>query len=227
MTTLPAIPDPVLCFSVQCGCQSKRDSSLDRFRKAETGVLLCTDVAARGLDFPDIDSILQVCCEPPTLRSSLLEGWHVAPTTQSSWPFLCFESSIPGAFITQALNSYSALSVPHVRLGDPVALQAMHIIYMSVAPCEGGIPLILQSWACWFGWPLENRRPSCHWGFLLPAARALCWLVQFDPPQDPKAFLHRAGRTARMGREGSALVLLTPEVRSPPRHTIRPLVLRG
>ena len=35
------------------------------------------------------------------------------------------------------------------------------------------------------------------------------WIVQFDPPQDPAAFVHRVGRTARMGREGSAIVFLT------------------
>eukprot|EP01025_Chloroclados_australasicus_P069573 TRINITY_DN9839_c0_g1_i2.p1 TRINITY_DN9839_c0_g1~~TRINITY_DN9839_c0_g1_i2.p1 ORF type:complete len:636 (+),score=122.74 TRINITY_DN9839_c0_g1_i2:228-1910(+) len=36
------------------------------------------------------------------------------------------------------------------------------------------------------------------------------WIVQFDPPQDPSAFVHRAGRTARMGRSGDALVYLLP-----------------
>ena len=34
-------------------------------------------------------------------------------------------------------------------------------------------------------------------------------VVQFDPPQDPKQFNHRAGRTARAGRNGKAIVLLT------------------
>lgn len=33
-------------------------------------------------------------------------------------------------------------------------------------------------------------------------------VVQFDPPQDPKQFNHRAGRTARAGRDGKAVVLL-------------------
>ena len=36
------------------------------------------------------------------------------------------------------------------------------------------------------------------------------WIVQFDPPQDPSTFVHRVGRTARMGRAGSAVVLLLP-----------------
>jgi ATP-dependent RNA helicase DDX55/SPB4 len=36
------------------------------------------------------------------------------------------------------------------------------------------------------------------------------WIVQFDCPQDPSFFVHRVGRTARAGREGSALAMLLP-----------------
>ncbi|KAL6765995.1 DEAD-domain-containing protein [Haematococcus lacustris] len=36
------------------------------------------------------------------------------------------------------------------------------------------------------------------------------WVLQVDPPQDPAAFVHRVGRTARAGRSGHALVLLAP-----------------
>lgn len=36
------------------------------------------------------------------------------------------------------------------------------------------------------------------------------WIVQFDMPQDPNAFVHRVGRTARMGRRGASLALLMP-----------------
>lgn len=34
-------------------------------------------------------------------------------------------------------------------------------------------------------------------------------VVQYDPPTDPKTFSHRVGRTARAGRGGRAIVLLT------------------
>lgn len=34
------------------------------------------------------------------------------------------------------------------------------------------------------------------------------YVVQMDPPQDPKAFTHRAGRAARAGRQGKATALL-------------------
>jgi len=36
------------------------------------------------------------------------------------------------------------------------------------------------------------------------------WVLQVDPPQDPAAFTHRCGRTARMGAHGAALALLLP-----------------
>ena len=37
------------------------------------------------------------------------------------------------------------------------------------------------------------------------------WIVQFDAPQDPAFFVHRVGRTARAGRDGGALLMLTEE----------------
>lgn len=40
------------------------------------------------------------------------------------------------------------------------------------------------------------------------------WVLQYDAPQDPSSFVHRCGRTARMGRSGSAMIFLTPEEES-------------
>ncbi|KAL0823083.1 hypothetical protein Bca101_046760 [Brassica carinata] len=37
------------------------------------------------------------------------------------------------------------------------------------------------------------------------------YVVQYDPPQDPNMFNHRVGRTARLGKEGRAIVFLLPE----------------
>lgn len=38
------------------------------------------------------------------------------------------------------------------------------------------------------------------------------WIVQYDPPDDPKEYIHRVGRTARgLGTSGNALLLIRPE----------------
>ncbi|KAG8341270.1 DEAD DEAH box helicase Helicase conserved C terminal domain [Trypanosoma vivax] len=36
-------------------------------------------------------------------------------------------------------------------------------------------------------------------------------VLQYDPPLDPATFIHRIGRTARMGRQGESLVFLMPQ----------------
>ena len=33
------------------------------------------------------------------------------------------------------------------------------------------------------------------------------WIVQYDPPDDPKEYIHRVGRTARAGKAGTAFTL--------------------
>ncbi|CAG0887396.1 unnamed protein product [Cyprideis torosa] len=41
---------------------------------------------------------------------------------------------------------------------------------------------------------------------------AVDWIIQYDPPDDPKEYIHRVGRTARgEGGKGRALLLLRPE----------------
>ncbi|XP_049849848.1 uncharacterized protein LOC126320412 [Schistocerca gregaria] len=59
---------------------------------------------------------------------------------------------------------------------------------------------------------------SSHRGILLctdVAARgldfpAVNWIIQYEVPSDPAAYIHRIGRTARIGANGNALVILFP-----------------
>ncbi|GJN88231.1 hypothetical protein Rhopal_001196-T1 [Rhodotorula paludigena] len=36
------------------------------------------------------------------------------------------------------------------------------------------------------------------------------WIIQFDPPDDPRDYIHRVGRTARAGKQGKSLLFLLP-----------------
>ncbi|MBM6699252.1 DEAD/DEAH box helicase [Bifidobacterium pullorum subsp. saeculare] len=49
-------------------------------------------------------------------------------------------------------------------------------------------------------------------------------VVQVEPPEDPKSFLHRSGRTARAGQAGDVVTLVLPEHR---RETMRMLRQAG
>ena len=40
------------------------------------------------------------------------------------------------------------------------------------------------------------------------------WVVQVDAPQDPSQFVHRVGRSARAGRQGSSVLFLTEKEES-------------
>ena len=90
------------------------------FSALSSGILVCTDVAARGLDIPSVDLIVQV-----------------------------------------RFYSFSKLNI-HV-------------------------------WAS-----ADSKREYLF--------------IQYDPPQDPNVFIHRAGRTARYDQEGDAIVFLLPKV---------------
>ena len=55
----------MLCFICLQGKQkqNKRTQTFFKFCNADKGILLCTDVAARGLDIPEVDWIVQY--DPP------------------------------------------------------------------------------------------------------------------------------------------------------------------
>lgn len=53
----------LLCLIQGKQKQMKRTTTFFQFCNASEGILLCTDVAARGLDIPDVDWIVQF--DPP------------------------------------------------------------------------------------------------------------------------------------------------------------------
>jgi superfamily II DNA/RNA helicase len=54
--------------------------------------------------------------------------------------------------------------------------------------------------------------PSKLFLYIEPSIDILYSVLQYDPPQDPNVFIHRAGRTARYDQEGDAIVFLLPTV---------------
>lgn len=50
--------------------KGKRDKIFEEFRACESGILVCTDVMARGIDIPQVDWVLQY--DPPSTASSFV-----------------------------------------------------------------------------------------------------------------------------------------------------------
>ncbi|EQD25863.1 helicase domain protein, partial [mine drainage metagenome] len=52
-------------------------------------------------------------------------------------------------------------------------------------------------------------------------------VINYDAPSTPEDYVHRVGRTARAGRDGVALTLITPieilKIRDIEKHTRRPI----
>ncbi len=44
----------------------------------------------------------------------------------------------------------------------------------------------------------------------IDVTKKIHWVIQFDPPSNAAAFIHRSGRTARCGEEGRAILFLQP-----------------
>jgi superfamily II DNA/RNA helicase len=52
-------------------------------------------------------------------------------------------------------------------------------------------------------------------------------VVNYDPPDDDKSYIHRVGRTARAGRTGTGITLVTPDQRADVSRMVRQLGLEA
>lgn len=57
--------------------QAKRTETFFKFCNAKEGILLCTDVAARGLDIPEVDWIVQYDPPDDPKVNILMESWLI------------------------------------------------------------------------------------------------------------------------------------------------------
>lgn len=60
----------VKVLSIHGKMKSKRHKVFDSFRKLKSGVLICTDVMARGVDIPEVDWVIQF--DPPSSASAFV-----------------------------------------------------------------------------------------------------------------------------------------------------------
>ncbi|XP_017785083.1 PREDICTED: ATP-dependent RNA helicase DDX55 [Nicrophorus vespilloides] len=67
---LPNLLRQLKIFSIHGKMKNKRKSVFDQFRKCENGVLLCTDVMARGIDIPEVDWVFQ--WDPPSKATAFV-----------------------------------------------------------------------------------------------------------------------------------------------------------
>ncbi|GJQ79837.1 hypothetical protein Trydic_g23299 [Trypoxylus dichotomus] len=66
------LPEPIKLpmFALHGKMKERRHKVLEKFRKLREGLLLCTDVMARGIDIPEVDWVIQ--WEPPSNASSFV-----------------------------------------------------------------------------------------------------------------------------------------------------------
>lgn len=134
-------------------------------------MLLATDLAARGLDIPEVQWVVQVRWIPGRYFCSRLERL----------PLLLFLLSV--------CSAYKHSSPPEVENNS---LLLPHVLHSTSTHLLLKLKTTTGGHAC----PLS----------LVPLR---CWM-QVDAPQDPSAFVHRVGRTARAGKAGAALLYLAP-----------------
>eukprot|EP01063_Lacrimia_lanifica_P012452 TRINITY_DN1909_c0_g1_i1.p1 TRINITY_DN1909_c0_g1~~TRINITY_DN1909_c0_g1_i1.p1 ORF type:complete len:625 (+),score=307.93 TRINITY_DN1909_c0_g1_i1:71-1876(+) len=85
------------------------------------------------------------------------------------------------------------IDIPNLCLHGKLKQQRRSVVFHQFCNAPKGILLATDVAARGFDIPLVD------------------WIIQFDPPDDPKTYIHRVGRTARAGSSGSALLFLLPE----------------
>ncbi|XP_045503695.1 probable ATP-dependent RNA helicase DDX55 homolog [Colias croceus] len=69
-SVLPVFLPDLKVLAIHGKMKLKRAKILDKFRQAESTILLCTDLMARGLDIPEVEWVLQ--WEPPTHPAAIV-----------------------------------------------------------------------------------------------------------------------------------------------------------
>ena len=170
-TSLPT-PSSALSPPLRAPLQPKRLGALNKFKAGERSILICTDVASRGLDIPSVDMVInydiptnsKVGCE----RCSV--PMHRPKGTMSIW----FRESGETENVSLLCAVRCAASLV------PLLPYPAHPLSL-LSPPSAPLPV-----------PLPSPLPP------LPS-----------PPPPSQDYIHRVGRTARAGRSGRAISVVT------------------
>ncbi|XP_023617746.1 ATP-dependent RNA helicase DDX18 isoform X3 [Myotis lucifugus] len=94
--------------------QNKRTTTFFQFCNADTGILLCTDVAARGLDIPEVDWIVQYDPpDDPKLEKLIEKNYFLHKSAQEAYK--SYIRAYDSHSLKQIFN-VNNLNLPHVAL---------------------------------------------------------------------------------------------------------------
>ncbi|XP_077479345.1 ATP-dependent RNA helicase DDX55 [Stigmatopora argus] len=86
---------PVLCIHGKM--KNKRNKIFDDFRALKSGILVCTDVMARGIDIPDVEWVLQY--DPPSSASAFVHRCGRTARIGNSGNALVFLSPMEESYV--------------------------------------------------------------------------------------------------------------------------------
>eukprot|EP01059_Diplonema_ambulator_P010555 TRINITY_DN2057_c0_g1_i1.p1 TRINITY_DN2057_c0_g1~~TRINITY_DN2057_c0_g1_i1.p1 ORF type:complete len:492 (+),score=195.90 TRINITY_DN2057_c0_g1_i1:382-1857(+) len=155
------------------------------------------------ISFPKPPVYIQVASkDDQSTADNLEQGFVVCPAElrflllytflkkQKGKTIVFFSSCKSVQFHSELLNY---IDIPNVCLHGKLKQQRRSTVFHQFCNAPSGILLSTDVAARGFDIPLVD------------------WIIQFDPPDDPKTYIHRVGRTARAGSSGNALLFLLPE----------------
>ncbi|XP_059478620.1 ATP-dependent RNA helicase DDX55 [Neocloeon triangulifer] len=129
-------------------------------------------------------------CEPQNKFSQLIEFVKIN-SSEASGKFMIFFATCAcveyfGYLLSKCLSDTKIFSI-HGKMKEK-----RHKVFDTFRSADSGILVCTDVMARGVDIPLVD------------------WVIQYDPPSSAAAFVHRCGRTARIGRKGSAILLLLP-----------------
>ncbi|RHZ68900.1 hypothetical protein Glove_292g64 [Diversispora epigaea] len=166
--------------------QADRTTIFNNFSKAETGILFCTDVAARGLDLPGISKIIQY--DPPIdIKDYVHRVGRTARLGKKGEAILFLlpsEIEYINALKSHGIHAKSVKVETLLESLTPIKNQEYEFEATNIQDAE--------------------RQAA------IDACEKLDMLGILRGAQDEIYYVHRVGRTARLGKKGEAILFLLP-----------------